>query len=266
MVEKNNTKASILIANYNNEKYIEECLNSILNQTYKNIEIIVIDDDSSDNSSKIINKFKDKIIIANKKDKKTKIGSYDQMLSYYNCLNLASGEIIFLCDSDDFFEKNKIELIMNKFFENKSYKIVLDLPLFKFENKIKVKKLRKRILNNYWPYLPPTSCISINRIFFKKIFHEIDIKKFPDIWLDFRLGVYSKFVLNNLVFVNKNLTYYRQTETNISSKFNYLSKNWWARRYQAHNYLKYFFEKNNIIHKKNFDFFLTSLVNKFLNE
>ena len=71
----NNTKASVLIANYNNEKYIEECLNSILNQTYKNIEIIVIDDDSSDNSSKIINKFKDKIIIANKKDKKTKIGS-----------------------------------------------------------------------------------------------------------------------------------------------------------------------------------------------
>ena len=57
MVEKNNTKASILIANYNNEKYLEECLNSILNQTYKNIEIIVIDDDSSDNSSKIINKF-----------------------------------------------------------------------------------------------------------------------------------------------------------------------------------------------------------------
>ena len=91
MEEKNNIKASILIANYNNEKYIEECLNSILNQTYKNIEIIVIDDDSSDNSSKIINKFKDKIIIANKKDKKTKIGSYDQMLSYYNCLNFVIG-------------------------------------------------------------------------------------------------------------------------------------------------------------------------------
>ena len=52
---------------------------------------------------------------------------------------------------------------MNKFFENKSYKIVLDLPLFKFENKIKVKKLRKRILNNY--FLPPTSCISINKFF-----------------------------------------------------------------------------------------------------
>ena len=76
MVEKNNTKASILIANYNNEKYLEECLNSILNQTYKNIEIIVIDDNSSDNSSKIINKFKNKIIIANKKGQKTKIGSY----------------------------------------------------------------------------------------------------------------------------------------------------------------------------------------------
>ena len=38
MEEKNNIKASILIANYNNEKYLEECLNSILNQTYKNIK------------------------------------------------------------------------------------------------------------------------------------------------------------------------------------------------------------------------------------
>ena len=266
MLNNNNIKASILIANYNNEKYLEECLNSILCQTYKNIEIIVLDDSSTDNSQHVLEKFKNQIIIAKKSEKKTNIGSYDQMLSYYNCLKLASGEIIFLCDSDDYFEKNKIELILNKYFENINFKIVLDLPLIKSNNSIELKKIKKKIISNYWPYLPPTSCISMKRNFFEKIFNEINIQKFPDIWLDFRLGIFSKYILNELIFVKKNLTFYRQTETNISSKFNYLSKNWWSRRYQAHKYIKYFFEKNNLTYKKNLDFFLTSLVVKAFNE
>ena len=266
MSENNNIKASILIANYNNEKYLEECLNSILCQTHKNIEIIVIDDNSTDNSQQVLEKFKNQIIIANKSEKKTLVGSYDQMLSYYNCLKLASGEIIFLCDSDDYFEKNKIELVLKKYSENKNFKIVLDLPLIKFKNKVKIKKMRKKMISNYWPYLPPTSCISINKNYFKKIFNEIYFQNFPDIWLDFRLGVFSKYILKELIFVKKNLTYYRQIETNISSKFSYLSKNWWIRRYQAHEYIKYFFEKNNLSHKKNLDFLLTSLVFKLINE
>ena len=51
-------KASILIVNYNNEKFLNQCLNSIFNQTYKNIEIIVFDDGSSDNSVKKLKKNK----------------------------------------------------------------------------------------------------------------------------------------------------------------------------------------------------------------
>ena len=49
-----NFKASVLIANYNNQKYINECLKSLLNQTYKNFEIIFHDDNSNDKSIDII--------------------------------------------------------------------------------------------------------------------------------------------------------------------------------------------------------------------
>ena len=45
---------SFVISNYNNENYISDCLDSILNQTYENIEIIVVDDNSTDNSVQVI--------------------------------------------------------------------------------------------------------------------------------------------------------------------------------------------------------------------
>ena len=53
---------SILVNNYNNEKYIKNCINSCLDQTYKNIEVIIYDDNSSDRSISIIDKFKDRRI------------------------------------------------------------------------------------------------------------------------------------------------------------------------------------------------------------
>ena len=55
-----NTKPlfSVLIANYNNARYIEESIESVFNQTYSNWEIIIVDDDSNDNSIKLLEKFK----------------------------------------------------------------------------------------------------------------------------------------------------------------------------------------------------------------
>ena len=78
---------SILVNNYNNEKYIKNCINSCLDQTYKNIEVIIYDDNSSDRSISIIDKFKDKRIkkIFNKK-KYSKSNSRNQFNSLYHSI------------------------------------------------------------------------------------------------------------------------------------------------------------------------------------
>ena len=63
-------KVSIIIAVYNIEKYIEKCLESVVNQTFKNLEIIVVNDGSTDNTLEEIESFKERderIIIINKK-------------------------------------------------------------------------------------------------------------------------------------------------------------------------------------------------------
>ena len=73
-------KASIVIANYNNSNFIEECINSINSQTYKDIEIIFFDDNSKDNSIDIIKKFTNIKVIQNKIQ--TKYGSLNQMNAF----------------------------------------------------------------------------------------------------------------------------------------------------------------------------------------
>jgi glycosyltransferase involved in cell wall biosynthesis len=68
--ENNNPLVSVLIPTYNSALYIKDTLESILNQTYKNLEIIVIDDASKDSTVNIVKKYKDKRIklFVNKKN------------------------------------------------------------------------------------------------------------------------------------------------------------------------------------------------------
>ena len=68
-IKNSNLKASVLVANYNNSKFIDKCIKSIINQTYNNIEIIFIDDRSTDNSLKVAKKYSHKIkLISQKKN------------------------------------------------------------------------------------------------------------------------------------------------------------------------------------------------------
>ena len=140
MSKKSNFKASVLIANFNNEKYLSQCIESILKQSYRNVEIIVLDDSSDDKSLDVLKKYENKIVVLKKKEPKTNIASYDQSKSYHECAKIASGEIIFFCDSDDFFKENKIEKVIDLFNENNEIKVVYDLPIYKFDNKIVLKK------------------------------------------------------------------------------------------------------------------------------
>lgn len=86
-------KVSIIVTNYNTEKYIDNCLNSIFNSNYKNIEVIVIDDCSTDNSLEIISKYPVKLIT-----NKTNLGAgKSRNIGVHN----ASGDFIMFVDSDD---------------------------------------------------------------------------------------------------------------------------------------------------------------------
>lgn len=102
-------KISIIVPIYNTEKYLGNCLNSIINQTYKNLEIILINDGSTDNSLSICNNYKNKdnrIKIVNK----THTGVSDtRNIGIKN----ATGEYIGFVDSDDYIDKHMFEILLN---------------------------------------------------------------------------------------------------------------------------------------------------------
>ena len=254
-------KASIVIVNYNNSNFIEGCINSINSQTYKNIEIIFFDDNSNDNSIDIVKKFTNVKIIQNKIQ--TQYGSLNQMNAFQKTIQLSTGDVIFFLDSDDYFKKDKVEKVINFFFEHKNKKIVFDFPIIVKENKELYVKKKKNFFNTYWGYIHPTSCISIQKKFINEIFNKTIDNKFTDIWLDLRVLLFSKY-LNEYNTIDENLTYYRQFEGNISSKFKRFKKFWWKRRNEAHNYFFEFMKKNNLKTKKNLDFYITRFINKFI--
>lgn len=98
-------KVSIVIPVYNVEKYISTCLESVINQTYSDLEIIVVNDGSTDNSGKILKKYVDldkRIVLINKKN--------GGLSSARNTGILASnGQFITFIDSDDWVSKNYVE-------------------------------------------------------------------------------------------------------------------------------------------------------------
>ena len=101
---------SIITVVYNGEKSIENCINSVLTQDYHNIEYIIIDGNSNDNTSKIINKYRDKIdIFISEKDN----GIYDAI---NKGISYAKGDIIGLLHADDLFYNNTIiSKVVNNF-------------------------------------------------------------------------------------------------------------------------------------------------------
>lgn len=113
-----NPKVSIVIPSYNQGKYLEDTILSVINQTYKNIEIIIIDGGSTDNSVDIIKKYKDKIHFwVSEKDK-------GQANAINKGFKKASGEIFAWLNSDDLYTENAVEQIVNEFNKDPSVSIV----------------------------------------------------------------------------------------------------------------------------------------------
>lgn len=101
-------KVSIIIPVYNTEKYLKKCIESVLNQTYKNIEMIIVDDGSTDNSWNIIQSFcNNKRVIAIQQENSR------QGAARNKGINASSGKYIVFLDSDDYLPERAVEILLN---------------------------------------------------------------------------------------------------------------------------------------------------------
>lgn len=104
-----NILISVIIPIYNVENYLKQCLDSILNQTFQDFEIICIDDGSKDSSLKILHEYV-------KKDKRIRVIEQQNCgagIARNNGITLAKGEYIQFLDADDYFEPNLLETLYN---------------------------------------------------------------------------------------------------------------------------------------------------------
>lgn len=127
-LKENQPKISIIIPVYNNQKYLTRCIKSVIEQTYRNIEIIIINDGSTDKSIDIINKIlvKDNRIILIDKENEgvSKTRNYG--------LRKSTGDYIMFLDSDDYIEKNTINDLVDIIKKNKR----VDLIKFGYDTRI----------------------------------------------------------------------------------------------------------------------------------
>lgn len=114
-----NIKFSIIVPVYNVERYLSRCIESLINQTYSNIEILLIDDGSSDQSPEICDEYSKKygnIVVYHKKN-----GGLSDARNYG--LERASGEYILFVDSDDYINKDSCQSFYSYLKEHDKHRI-----------------------------------------------------------------------------------------------------------------------------------------------
>jgi glycosyltransferase involved in cell wall biosynthesis len=125
----NTIKISVIVPVYNSEKYLEECLNSLINQTLEDIEIICVDDGSTDSSPKILKKYSimdNRIKILTQKNK-------DVGAARETGLKNATGNYIAFCDNDDWLDLNALEELYTHAKANNS-DVVIFKAVFYYES------------------------------------------------------------------------------------------------------------------------------------
>jgi glycosyltransferase involved in cell wall biosynthesis len=202
---------SVAMATYNGEKYITAQLESIINQTYSSLEIIITDDASSDNTVKIIKDFQKKyafiqLFITEINRGVTKTFEH----SFKNC----SGDFIAISDQDDIWELNKIEILLNQINNEDA---IYSNSLLVDKNGVSLNKEFKSLMNlqSYYDGVPflmgncvPGHTILMRTVFVKKILPLPDEMMF-DRWISFCAAAN-----NGIKYVDNALVKYRQHDNN----------------------------------------------------
>lgn len=213
-------KFSIIVPVYNGEKYLRECLDSVLNQTFKNYELIIINDGSSDNSEAICKEYylknMSKIVYLSKKN--------EGVSSARNMgLKISNGDYIMFLDSDDLLVKDALEEI-NKNLSNHDLICYGFYKLYKnhsIEHVVKNKNLQINEIKNDILTTDKIGGYLFNKVFKSEIIR--DNKLFIDENIHYCedllfVGEYLKFC-NNIKYIDKSLYYYRMRKGSVSFDF-----------------------------------------------
>lgn len=206
-------KVSIIVPVYNVENYIEKCLDSLINQTLENIEIILVNDGSTDNSKEKIEKYlKDKRIIYLEKEN----GGLSDARNYG--IFYAKGEYIGFIDSDDYVEKTMFEKMYNKAVEENADMVECDF-LWEYPNKTKVDT--GKIYEGKKESILEARVVAWNKIIKRKILESTKIK-FPKGLRYEDVEFFYKLIpnLNKISFVKEALVHYIQRNTSIANTQN----------------------------------------------
>ena len=257
-------QVSIIVPAYNVENYIERCLNSLVNQTFKDIEIITINDGSTDKSLELLNKY------AKEDIRVSVIDLGDEGVSY--CRNLgvekANGKYIMFVDSDDWIdssmvevmykkaEENKLDLVMCSYireFKDHSKEKIFNLPqeiIYK-DNEVKNELLRKLVgpikeelsnpemldaLGTVWGKLYRADILKENKIKF------VDLKEIGSAE-DTLFNIFTFNYLSKVMFLNKHMYHYwRDNPKSVTSQYNPKLK---EQRKVFFKYISDFIKENN---------------------
>lgn len=225
-----NTKVSVIVPVYNVEDYIEEALESLKKQTMTDIEFIVINDGSTDNSKEII----ERITYDDTRFKIFNVENGGIGRAFNLGLSKASGEYIAEFESDDYVVPNAYEILYNtakahdvdvvrcnwtEFSTDKSIKRDI---LYQYPDKYnkKINLAEEKIFVQVYPW---NAIYRKQMMDEKKIFWDESIKSYGDTGLFWKVNTAAK----NIVFIKESLYFYRQdnpnsTVNNISTKVNYL--------------------------------------------
>lgn len=166
-----NKKISVIVAVYNTEEYLDRCLESLLNQTYKNMELVIVEDCSTDSSRKLLKKYKENENIKIFYNKENRGLSYSRNYG----LKKSTGDFIGYIDSDDYVEPDYYEKLMRSIKDNKSDIAICDIKLVDEQtNKIQRCKCYANDFDVYSVVNNGFAASACNKLFKRK-----NIEKYP---------------------------------------------------------------------------------------
>ncbi|WP_047551004.1 glycosyltransferase family 2 protein [Psychroserpens sp. Hel_I_66] len=226
-MSEDNLLFSILIANYNNGIYLEECLESIFKQTYTNWEIIIVDDCSTDVlSHDIYEKYKSHDKIKIYYNKKNKGCGYTKR----RCAELATGDICGFVDPDDAITLNAIKLIIDSHIKNELSSLVYS-NFNICDEQLRVKKrgarLRKEDINSK---VTTTEAETVSHFAgFKNSLYKLTDGIDPDLKRAVDKDLYFKLEeVGPLQYIDESLYNYRIHNGGISTNSNMLKAEYWS--------------------------------------